>query len=552
MQIAGLYARYSIDKQKETSIEDQLRRCRDIAAKHGYAVDETLVFFDAAITGKAEGIAKRAGYSALLKAWDEHRFDVLIVDEVSRLARDGGELNALQERIKRSGVRFISADGQDSMHDGWELVYDIKGAIGKAYLKELRHRTIRGMHGQLVRGYMVGYPPFGYDSVREKNAAGAEIGTAWRINEERAALVKSMYAMRRAGKSYAAIAEWLTSKGVAIPRKPRNTEFGGFWRATTVRQLLGNAVYKGLFIWNGSAFARAKAIKEHRELKTEEFKREHLRVIDDETWTVCNTGQVSRTRRGGGKHPFAGLISCGRCGAALTVSQQQGNPADQARLGCARCQQAYRARYIKKGPPYISAAGVRALLLHAFGHVVSGSLAEEFRARLRTRQSADTELGLAALRTELNQANFACRELTRKFSALSSQNPYLESQLDKKVAERHQLQQRVDELEAGRAQRDTARIHAQLDADIGKWLAKLLSPCAPPEWARAVLSRVFPRIVVRKKSSRLVTLFEVTMVLGQVFAQASDTSTLDEGEVTLQFKVTSSAARPTRWTVDLV
>jgi site-specific DNA recombinase len=341
-------------------------------------------------------------------------------------------------------------------------------------------------------------------------------------------------------------------QGVAIPRKPGNEKFGGFWRATTVRQLLGNTVYKGLFIWNGSAFARAKAKKEHREFKTEEFKREHLRMVDDEIWTMCNTGQVSRARRGEGKHPFAGLITCGRCGAVLTVSQQQGSPADQARLGCARCQQAFRARHIKKGPPYLSAAGVRALLLHAFGHVVSGSFAEELRARLRTRRSADTELGLAAPRTELSRANFACRELTRKFSALSSANPYLEAQLDKKVAERHQLQQRVDELAAGRVQRDTARIQAQLDADIGKWLAKLLSPCALPERTRAVLSRAFPSIVVRKKLSHLVTLFEVTMVLGQVFAHASETNALDKGEVTLQFKVTSSAARPTKWTVDLV
>ena len=42
MQVAAIYARYSTDGQRETSIDDQVRRCREVAEKNGYTVDDAL------------------------------------------------------------------------------------------------------------------------------------------------------------------------------------------------------------------------------------------------------------------------------------------------------------------------------------------------------------------------------------------------------------------------------------------------------------------------------------------------------------------------------
>jgi DNA invertase Pin-like site-specific DNA recombinase len=48
---AAIYARYSSENQRPESIEDQISACRRLGAERGYAVDEALIFTDAAASG---------------------------------------------------------------------------------------------------------------------------------------------------------------------------------------------------------------------------------------------------------------------------------------------------------------------------------------------------------------------------------------------------------------------------------------------------------------------------------------------------------------------
>jgi hypothetical protein len=49
----AVYARYSSDLQRESSIEDQIRKCREFAAKQGWSIAEEYVRFDQAVSGAA-------------------------------------------------------------------------------------------------------------------------------------------------------------------------------------------------------------------------------------------------------------------------------------------------------------------------------------------------------------------------------------------------------------------------------------------------------------------------------------------------------------------
>jgi DNA invertase Pin-like site-specific DNA recombinase len=49
MTRVALYARYSSDKQRDASIEDQLRLCRDHAARHNWTIVES--YTDRAVSG---------------------------------------------------------------------------------------------------------------------------------------------------------------------------------------------------------------------------------------------------------------------------------------------------------------------------------------------------------------------------------------------------------------------------------------------------------------------------------------------------------------------
>src|SRR5258708_34546833 len=98
---AALYARFSTDLQRATSIEDQFRNCRKRAEVEGWTVVAT--FADAAMTGSD---ANRPQYRAMLEAAARHEFDVLMVDDLSRLTRDAVECERAIRRLDFSGMRI--------------------------------------------------------------------------------------------------------------------------------------------------------------------------------------------------------------------------------------------------------------------------------------------------------------------------------------------------------------------------------------------------------------------------------------------------------------
>src|SRR5690242_12092728 len=100
MRIAA-YARYSSDHQRDASLDDQLRNCRAYAARMGWP--DPVAYSDKAISGVRND---RPGYCQLLADVSEGRFEVLLVDDLSRLSRDAEECQRLLKRFNFHGVRL--------------------------------------------------------------------------------------------------------------------------------------------------------------------------------------------------------------------------------------------------------------------------------------------------------------------------------------------------------------------------------------------------------------------------------------------------------------
>jgi len=92
MMKAGIYARFSSDSQREQSIADQIRVCRDFAKTHDIVVLQTHIYVDEAKSG---AIHDRPGLEALKRAAEDKAFDALIVDDASRLSRDNHHFNTM-------------------------------------------------------------------------------------------------------------------------------------------------------------------------------------------------------------------------------------------------------------------------------------------------------------------------------------------------------------------------------------------------------------------------------------------------------------------------
>jgi site-specific DNA recombinase len=160
---AAIYARYSSENQRPESIEDQIGACRRLASERGFRVLEDHVYADQAQSGARRD---REGLGALVAAAQNEQFDVVLVDDLSRLARDNYLMLSVIAELHFEGVRVISvADGLDSEDEEATLGIQIRGIFNELQLRDLKKKTLRGQRAQKERGFSVGERTFGFKSV---------------------------------------------------------------------------------------------------------------------------------------------------------------------------------------------------------------------------------------------------------------------------------------------------------------------------------------------------------------------------------------------------
>lgn len=541
MQRAAIYARYSTDEQRATSIDDQVRRAREKAESLGYEVTDDLVFSDSAITGQEYGLSKRVGYQRFLEALESRRFHAVVVDELSRLGRDNLGLALLQDKIEKSGIRLVSTDGLDTLNPGWQLTFGFQGVIASHAIRETRHRVIRGMIGQLERGYMIAAAPFGY---RMRRAPG-DAGTYWEKHEAEEKLVGEIFALRRQGASYVAIARSLNERGIVSPRPSRKNNVPRYWRPTTIRQLLGNTIYRGVFVWNGSAFAKAKAKKNHKELKSVEYQRPNLRIVEDDLWFECNRPSSIKVFRGGGRNIFAGLLTCGVCDARLTISS--GGSALTAH--CAQCAQAKRVGVANRATRYVSVDSIKSLLAYVIEKLLSEAAISEFRTILRQKLNQGQDGKIVEIRRAISLKERAASRFLELLGSAEFDDPILTKNYKDAVSDKARLQAELKRIEAGLLNCDVESIERQLAINPISLLPQLFEGRLPVERVRAVLSRLFPVIRLDDKPRKFLARFHVEVSQGSIYAELSGTNIVDEGKVEMDLMVSGGAVRPSRWTV---
>src|SRR6516162_9031939 len=100
---AAIYARYSTDLQREASIEDQVRICRQRLEREGWSLVAT--YSDAATSGASR---LRPGYQKLLENARAGAFDLVLAEALDRLSRDQEDVAALFKHLSFAGVKLIT------------------------------------------------------------------------------------------------------------------------------------------------------------------------------------------------------------------------------------------------------------------------------------------------------------------------------------------------------------------------------------------------------------------------------------------------------------
>jgi DNA invertase Pin-like site-specific DNA recombinase len=139
----ALYARYGSDQQRETSIEDQLQRCRDFVIQNGGTADERMIFKDAAISGAT---MDRAGMHKLQSAVDASVVDAIVAEDTSRVSRDLADSTSLNKKLRyREVALFGVADGIDTTAPNAKINFAVRSLLSDVYLEELLDNCCAGV-----------------------------------------------------------------------------------------------------------------------------------------------------------------------------------------------------------------------------------------------------------------------------------------------------------------------------------------------------------------------------------------------------------------------
>ena len=344
---AAIYARYSSENQRPESIEDQTGACRRLASQRGFTVLEDHIYADQAQSGARRD---RRGLSALLAAAQNAQFDVVLVDDLSRLARDNYLMLSVIAELHFEGVRVVSvADGLDSDDEEATLGIQIRGIFNELQLRDLKKKTLRGQMGQKERGFSVGERTYGYRSVpvgtirMDKKGRPRPEGYRMEIEPREAAVVLRIFKAYADGLSLTRIVHMLNEEGI-----PGRIRTGKGWSPATVSRLLDNKKDVGRWVWNKTGSRRDPRTGRRRRFTKAESEwvvqeDDSLRIVPQDLWERVRArreevrrswpgGQAQRgfSRNQGGReqhfptHLLSGAMVCGKCGAAIAEVSGKG------------------------------------------------------------------------------------------------------------------------------------------------------------------------------------------------------------------------------------
>jgi site-specific DNA recombinase len=324
----ALYARVSSEGQeRDETVQSQLEALRVYAGSKGYG--QPAEFVDEA----------RSGYTLVRPALDRLRdavtsgaFDVVLIHEIGRLARDYADQALLLREIrKRARVEFVKHPTDDSPEG--QLLENMLGAIANFEGRVIADRTRRGRQHWVEQGALVASGvPYGYRFVPRT----AEHRATMEVDEAPASVVREIFAMLAdEHMSCRATCRRLTERGTPAPKG------GRIWHPSVLQRIVTNTAYIGRFVYGKNEAAEPqRAFKPVGERKRKRSSRNArppeqwvtipcAPIIDEETFQraqaqLAANAQFSPRHNTRNAYLLRGLIRCGQCGGAFVGATTQG------------------------------------------------------------------------------------------------------------------------------------------------------------------------------------------------------------------------------------
>ena len=314
MNIAA-YCRVSTDKEDQlNSLETQKAFFLEYTKRTGDNLIK--LYADEGISGTK--IKNRKEFQRMLADAEKGLFDMVVVKDISRFARNTVDLLQSVRKLKALGIetQFLTAN-MTSMGNS-EFVLTIFGALAQEESANTSKRIKFGKKMNAEKGRVPNIV-YGYDKT---------IGDYFNlsINEEEAKVIRQMYKWyTEEGFGGAKIANMLNERGVKTKR-------GNNWSQNSVCRILTNEIYTGKII-NGKEEVADFLTGQRKEKDESEWLvtvRPELRIIEDETFDRAQEILKGRHdsfkmthERQSNKHLFSTLIKCKDCGWSFRRTVRQ-------------------------------------------------------------------------------------------------------------------------------------------------------------------------------------------------------------------------------------
>ena len=161
---AVIYARVSLEKQSDSSIEAQIKKCTDHCKYHDYNIVDVY-------QEKGSGTkTSRPEFERMMA--EMNKWDICVAYKLNRFHRHIVNSAQWADLLHNNGKDFAVLDLQiDTSTPIGEFIFNLMSALAQMEAAETRERTVMGMQAIKNRGKKVGKPAYGYDSkfARTKN-----------------------------------------------------------------------------------------------------------------------------------------------------------------------------------------------------------------------------------------------------------------------------------------------------------------------------------------------------------------------------------------------
>lgn len=288
MLTAVTYARFSSDRQHESSIEAQHDAIASYAAQKHITIVEQYV--DRALSGKTDN---RPEFQRLLYDLKSRKVDYVLVHKTDRFARNRYDAAIYSRVIKQRGARLVAVS-QD-FGDGPEAVIleALMQGMAEYYSLNLATEVIKGRKVTISKGHHAGGTyPFGYTSDGQGGYAIVEIEAYY---------IRKLYqAVIDGTPPYTHILKEMRELGIKGRR-------GSYLLPGNIANMLKSPIYAGIY--------DAKAGD-----ATSYIENNHPAIVSKDTYEEAV--RIMEARKNVGRKPrnaylCTGLVRCGQCGAPV-------------------------------------------------------------------------------------------------------------------------------------------------------------------------------------------------------------------------------------------